>query len=71
MDKMLKFGGQMEATTLKALKLHSKESGIKLSTILTEAARQYLRSHRVRPQFEKAIGQSLAKYNELYKRLAK
>ncbi len=71
MKKMLKFGGQLEESVYKALKKHTEESGKKFSTVLNEAVVMYLKANRVRPEFLRAVEDSLQENAELYKKLAK
>ncbi|MBX3248548.1 MAG: hypothetical protein KF901_15330 [Myxococcales bacterium] len=66
-----KFSSQMPPELLEALRQHASESGRTLSSVLTEAAEQYLARERVRPAFRQATEAVLDEHAELLERLAR
>jgi hypothetical protein len=67
----VKFSSKMDAKKLRELRAVAKESGRTLSSVLEEAAAQYLEHARVRPAFRKAAMRVLDRNAELLARLAR
>lgn len=71
MAKAVKFASQIDEKVLKDLKVYVAEADRSISSVLTEAVKEYLERARVRPAFRDAVELSLAANSELLKRLAK
>ena len=61
----------MEREVLEAMRSMAKESGRALSSILTDAAKEYLERARVRPTFLASTEDVLDAHDELLTRLAR
>lgn len=71
MRKAVKFASQIDEKVLKELKLFVKEADRSISSVLSEAVREYLERAEVRPAFRRAVEDTLTTNSELLKRLAK
>lgn len=71
MSKVVKFSGQMDAKTKKALDEFVKQTGQTKTSVYTEMAMQFLKSRSIRPQVMSAADQVIREDAELLKRLAK
>ena len=66
-----KFATQIDEKVLKDLKSYAEQTDKSLSSIVSEAVREYLGKAQVRPAFRKAMDEVLEDNAELLKRLAK
>ena len=70
MSKPVKFATQLDAQVLRQLRGYAKQSGRKLSGIVSEAVSEYLDRARVRPAFRKAAEAVVSEHADLLRRLA-
>jgi len=71
MGKAVKFASQIDERALKELKSFVKETDRSISSVLTDAVREYLARARLRPAFRKAAQEVLTEHAELLRRLAR
>lgn len=69
--KAKKFATQIDENVLKDLKAYVKRADRSISSVVSEAVREYLKRVELRPAFESAMNEVLDDHVELLKRLAK
>jgi hypothetical protein len=71
MKKAVKFATQVQEDVLDTMRAYAKENGQSLSSITTEAIREYLSRRRVRSKFLKAMHEVIEENHTLLDHLAK
>ncbi len=71
MSTMTKVSSMVDERAWQELKQHADDSGKKISFVLTEAVKDYLRHHRLRPEVERHLEDSINVNRKLYQRLAR
>ena len=71
MGKPVKFATQLDEQVLGELRQYARDSGRRISSVVSEAVAQYLDRLRVRPAFREAAEQMIADNEELLRRLAR
>ncbi len=69
--KPKKFATQIDEDVLKDLKVYAKKTERSLSSIVSEAVKEYIAKAQVRPAFRSAMDEVLDEHSELLKRLAR
>ena len=69
--KPKKFATQIDEDVLKDLKAYAKKTERSLSSIVSEAVKEYIAKAQVRPAFRSAMDEVLDEHSELLKRLAR
>lgn len=69
--KPKKFATQIDEGVLKDLKLYAKKSDRSISSIVSDAVKEYITKAQVRPAFKSAMDEVIEEHSELLERLAK